>query len=214
MSTLSDPGLIFAVLRVIATWLTLEQVRHPRHDTAYPAELAELRALSVQDLHKLAAMRPAVAAVQIDPNALRWGLGVLGDARRGVRLRDQFICKGASTVLMRRLFKLDERATRRLRRQFQVPARPGRPRLPDKRVRDAMQALWHGLEEPDPRERYLVLNARFPQWSLDTLHLVIRENRAALAMTRKVGARRDKGVDGQRRSPMRVERRVRSERRP
>jgi hypothetical protein len=213
MSTLTDPALTFAVLREIATWLSLERVSYRQDDNACSSELAKLRTLSVQDLSKLAALQPAMAGVSVDSNALRWALSVLEDGQRFDRLRDQFICKGASNALMHRLFKIDERTTRKLRRQFRVHGRQGRPPFPSKPVRDAIQALWHGFAEPDPRERYLLLSGRFPEWSLDTLHLVVCENDPSLATPPTVRPKHGKGFDRQRISAVRRDRRLRSGRR-
>lgn len=213
MSMLTDPALTFAVLREIATWLSLERVPNlPAYD-ACPSELAKLRTLSVQDLSRLAALQPAMAGVSVDSNALRWGLSVLNDAQRFDRLRDQFICKGASNALMHRLFKMDERTTRKLRRQFQVDGRQGRPRFPSKVVRDAIQACWHGIAEPDPRERYLRLSGAFPEWPLDTLHRVVCEHDESHATPPTVNSKYEKGFDRQRISAVRGDRRIRSERR-
>lgn len=175
MSTLSDPALTFAALQALVAWLSTARVRPGRQACTHRSELVQLAALSVQDLYRLSRFRPAVAGIEIDPKALRWRLEMLEDRQRLARQRDQFICKGASTVLMQRIFDLDKRTTRRLRRLHQIQVGEGRPRLPPKPVRDAIQARWRSLSHRDLPERYLMLSARFRKWSLDALHQVVSE---------------------------------------
>ncbi len=179
MNSITDPDVTFAALQAIADYVAVENTPHRYGKRTATADILQLRALSLQDLHRLAALRPAVASVVVDTDALRRGLSALTDSNRLGLLREEFIRKGASAALMRELFKLDDKATRRLRRQFRLKVRRGRPLLPAPSARNAIQAYWYGLEDADPRERYLALWRKFPEWSLDTLHAVVCEAAAA-----------------------------------
>ena len=140
-----------------------------------PAHVDQLRGLRLPDLRALAESPEPIVSLAIDTEVLARNLQMLSERDNLLRLRDEFIRLGASPALMRTLFSLPQKTTLQRRLEFNVPRRPGRPSLPTRAVRDAIQARWRDLTEPDRRKRFLALREVFPQFSLDALHVIVSE---------------------------------------
>lgn len=143
-----------------------------------PEHMAQLRALRLSDLRALAASTQPMVSLAIDTEVLARNLSALSERDALSQLRDEFIRQGASPLLMRTLFSLPEKLTFQRRRELKVFRGRGRPQLPGRKLRDAIQARWRVSSERDPRRRYLALREVFPQCSLDALHAIVSEYEA------------------------------------
>jgi hypothetical protein len=138
-----------------------------------PSHVAQLQSLRLPDLRVLAASEEPIVSLAIDTEALGESLKSLAERDEVLQLRDEFIRQGASPKLMRTLFSLPAKSTLQRRREFNVPRRRGRPRLPNRLERDAIEARWRHSPEQDLRRRFLALHAAFPQFSLDAIGTVV-----------------------------------------
>jgi hypothetical protein len=145
-----------------------------------PEHLEKLRALHLPDLRVLAASATPIVSLAIDPEALARSFRALADRNEFLQLRDAFIENGAPPALMRVLFGLSEKATFARRRELNVQRGRGRPPLPPRGVREAIEARWCEIRELDPRRRYLALRDAFPEISLDALYVIITEHEGPL----------------------------------
>ena len=140
-----------------------------------PEQLDRLRALSVSDIHRLAALRQPMIGLALDATALQAGLRSLAVIKEAQSLEQYFIRHGASPAMMTALFKMPYKTTLDRRRAAGLGRGPGRPALPPPEVRDRIHQSWADLAHLDVRQRYYSLHQAFPSLSLHTLSLVVTE---------------------------------------
>jgi hypothetical protein len=140
-----------------------------------PEQLDRLRALSISDIHRLAALRQLVIALVLDPAALQTALRSLAVIKEAQSMEQYFIRHGASPAMMAALFTMPYKTTLERRRAAGLGRGRGRPALPPIEKRDEIHRLWADLTHLDLRQRYQRLHQAFPSLSLHTLSLVVTE---------------------------------------
>jgi hypothetical protein len=178
MIFISDDALGLLLLGQLVSRLEYGRVAALLRAGMDPEHVARLRALRLSDLRALAASTQPMVSLAIDTEVLARNLSALSERDALSQLRDDFIRQGASPRLMRTLFSVPEKLTFQRRRELKVFRGRGRPQLPGRKLRDAIQARWRVSSALDPRRRYLALREVFPQFSLDALHAIVSEYEA------------------------------------
>ncbi len=93
---------------------------------------------------------------------------------------DYFIEHGATTALLRRLFRLPVAAIKARRAQLLGPHKQRRPRLPRPAERDAVHRVWWEIraerrKQPPTVEDYVRLHRAFPRYTFASLEATINE---------------------------------------
>jgi hypothetical protein len=140
-----------------------------------PEQLDRLRALSLSEIHRLAALREPFIGLALDGPAFKAGLRNLAFLSQTQFLEDYFIRHGASPALMTALFKMPYKTTLARRRAASLGRGRGRPALIPIDARDRIQRIWMDLAHLDMRQRYYRLHQAFPLMSLHALHRVVTE---------------------------------------
>ncbi len=174
MLSLRDPYVRLALLSHLA--------RYAAEGPGEALEAAGIRARQAAQLRELKAMDLiALADHPGFPIALNCDLAKLDTALRFVSRLNQarslelyFIKNGASSRMMRRLFKLSKRATHRRRLEHGCWCASGRLRLPEGDMRERIIRAWFYEEHQDIRVRYYLLHRSFPEFSMAVLEAVVR----------------------------------------
>lgn len=139
-----------------------------------------LRASSWRELVLLARSGQPKVHLHLDAEQIERTLRMIrGRLDREDRL-DYFIEHGATTAMLRRLFRLPVAQIKARRAQLLGAHRQRRPALPKVAERDAVHRAWWQIRderrrEPPTVDDYLRLQRRFPRYSFATLEAIINE---------------------------------------
>ena len=145
------------------------------------AQLAELRALSTDDLVRLSEMQEPRVAVHIDAGSFEHGLRQVDYIGKRSRQIEHFIRHGATSTMLTRLFRISSTDVTLKRRLFSgTHDRLRRPAMPPPAVREAIQKRWWEIRkgkesEPLRPEDYEALHADYPGLTYATLWAVVHE---------------------------------------
>jgi hypothetical protein len=120
------------------------------------------------------------ASISLDFSGLEHGLRAIHDRQERANQLDSFIRNGATTALVRQLFRLPTAKIKARRAELLGHHRQRRPRMPHTAERDAVHAAWwqlrHGnMRRPPTIAHYQSLHDQFPHLSYATLYAVINE---------------------------------------
>jgi len=174
MLALYDAQVRLVLLNHVAVCLSDGQLERIRAAGIKVDQLTRLRQLSAVDLSRLAAMRGLRIGVAFDGAALQVGLRAVALVNEARALEAYFIRHGASTRLMKTLFKYRRKLTHTRRREFGAWRPAGRPAMPDRATRASIYRTWLSIAEPTPRIRYYRLHREFPDIPIAVLEAVIR----------------------------------------
>ena len=146
-------------------------------DRLAAAKLIErLKRLSLVELARVAASGSLQLVVRLDAERAGWSVRVAARAQEERALLEYFVRHGASRALLRELFGASRRRVAGIRRTGRLRSTQGRPRLPSRGEREAIEARWEHLavSTPDLRTRYRELHQAFPHHTLAALAAVVR----------------------------------------
>ncbi len=144
-------------------------------------QAAELRALTSDDLVKLAGMPDPRVAIAIDAGSFEHGLRQVDYLGKRSRQLEFFIRHGATSSMLTKLFKISSADVTLKRRLFSgTSSNLRRPAMPPHAIREKIVARWYEIRkgkqrEPERAEDYEELYADFPQHTFATLYAVVHE---------------------------------------
>lgn len=167
-----------AHLRLLALSVLLSPATEKAARPSSP--LTRLRQLTTQELMQLLQSGYPKIDLQLDFSEIDHGLRAINDRRAREQRLDYFIVHGATTALVRQLFRLPVADIKARRRQLLGSHKQRRPQMPEARARDEIHAFWwarrKGLKQTAPTiENFIELHQRFPQFNLATLYAVVSE---------------------------------------
>lgn len=136
--------------------------------------LSRLQQISAIDLKRLSEMRELRIAVAFRSDEVDAGLRSAALREEAKAMESYFIRNGASTQMMKALFKFGRKVTLKRRREDGAWRPSGRFALPDFSTRKRIFSAWMAIKEPNVRIRYFRLHQRFSQYSIAALAAVIR----------------------------------------
>jgi hypothetical protein len=143
-----------------------------------PAFAERLRNLPFTDAARLVRSPHFKVGIVVDWLSGEKALERESAVRNEQALFEEFVRRGASTHLLRRLFKAQNWRVRKFAHLLEDAhrRRPGNVALPDPETREAIGRAWHDLTvtHPDLRRRYLALHERFPQVPLTAIEKVVQ----------------------------------------
>jgi hypothetical protein len=166
-------------VQVLALALMLSSA--PSEASPNAPALRKLRELPSDDLIELVGAGFPRASVSLDYRSIDYGLRIIRDRRSRDERMDHFICHGATTALIRQLFRVPVAQIKARRAELLGKHRQRRPQMPRPRERDAIHAAWWQLRGSDRAtmpptvEQYRALHDHFPTLSYATLFAVINE---------------------------------------
>ncbi len=175
MFALQDPALRLALLGHVTSGMGATRAQKIEESGVLAAQRRALRQLSAAELCELAAMRGVTIDVVLDSESLTRGLRALRAAQTQRAIETYFIQHGASTRLIRQLFKIRRSVTLARRRELAAARPMGRVALPNHATRDKIHQVWHALGASAPLARYYALHQAFPHCAIAALETVIRE---------------------------------------
>ena len=144
-------------------------------------QVAELQALSSAELVQLSEMTEPRVAIQIDAGSLEHGLRQVDYLNKRSRQLEFFICHGATSNMLTKLFKISS-ADVTLKRRLFAGTSPllRRPAMPSHPVREKIQQRWFQIRkgkerEPVRAEDYEELHRDFSAHTFATLWAVVHE---------------------------------------
>lgn len=144
-------------------------------------QAAELRALTSDDLVRLAEMPDPRVAIAIDVGSFEHGLRQVDYLSKRSRQLEFFIRHGATSSMLTKLFKISSADVTLKRRLFAgTSSNLRRPSMPTHAIREKICARWFEIRkgkerEPERAEDYEELFADFPQHTFATLYAVAHE---------------------------------------
>lgn len=144
-------------------------------------QLAELRALTTDDLVRLSEMQEPRVAVQIDAGSFEHGIRQVGYIGKRSRQIEHFIRHGATSAMLTKLFRISSSDVTLKRRLFAgTHEKLRRPAMPTPAAREAIQKRWWEIRkgkerEPLRPEDYEALHADFSTHTYATLWAVVHE---------------------------------------
>src|SRR6187399_2783908 len=111
-------------------------------------QVEELQALSSSELVRLAEMTEPRVAIQIDAGSLEHGLRQVDYLNKRSRQLEHFICHGATSSMLTKLFRISS-ADVTLKRRLFAGTSPllRRPAMPPHGVREQIQQRWHEIRK-------------------------------------------------------------------
>jgi Protein of unknown function (DUF2857) len=144
-------------------------------------QIAELQALSSAELVKLSEMTEPRVAIEIDAGSLEHGLRQVDYLTKRSKQLEYFICHGATSNMLSKLFRVSS-ADVTLKRRLFAGTSPllRRPAMPSHPVREKIQNRWYQIRkgkerEPVRAEDYEELHQEFSQHTFATLWAVVHE---------------------------------------
>jgi hypothetical protein len=179
---LKDPAArLFVLSRLIAA---LEEFDGNHFEELAAAGLSpvfaeRLRGMAFTDAARLVRSPHFKLAIVVDWTSGELALEREAALRAEQALFERFVRHGASTQLLRRLFKAQAWRVRKFASLLEDAhrRRPGHVPLPDADTRDDIGQAWHELTAlcpDDLRRRYLALHDRFPRIPLTALEKVVQ----------------------------------------
>ena len=174
-------------LRLLALAQLIRELQEKSEQHAPPPpgftakQVEELRSLSTAELVKLSEMTEPRVAIEIDAGSLEHGLRQVDYLTRRSRQLEYFICHGATSNMLTKLFKISS-ADVTLKRRLFAGTSPllRRPAMPSHPVREKIQNRWFEIRkgkerEPVRAEDYEALHHEFSQHTFATLYAVVHE---------------------------------------
>ena len=137
-----------------------------------------MRALSVEELLDLAEVPWLPLSVVFDFSRVDAALRAVALQKEAKSMELYFLCNGASSRMLYRLFRKTVKTTLRRRRECGAWRPPGRARLPRAAIRDQIVRVWSSMRETDPRIRYFKLHRQFSEFPISVLETVVRADGA------------------------------------
>lgn len=152
------------------------------HHAAGARLIERLKRLSLAELERAAATGSLQLVVRLDADRVAWSAQAAARGQEEQALLKYFVRHGATRTLLRELFGVSRQRVAEIRRAQRLRSAQGRPKLPPRKVRDAIEAAWTRLARAfkDTRSRLHELHREFPQYSFAALDAVVRES-ASLA---------------------------------
>ena len=175
--------LLLVALLVSAAEAPIEGPAVSRAQRSAGARMLErLKQLSLVELERAAATASLELIVRLDADRVAWSAHAAARGQEEQALLKYFVRHGATRSLLRELFGVSRQRVTEIRRAQRLRSAQGRPKLPPRKVRDAIEAAWTRLARAfkDTRSRLYELHREFPQYSFATLDAVVRES-ASLA---------------------------------
>lgn len=141
--------------------------------------LQRLKGLPLAALERAAATGSLELVVRLDSDRVAWSVHAASRTREQEALLEYFVRHGASRTLLRELFGASRHRVAEIRRAQRARPTQGRPKLPSRKEREAIEATWLRLESAtaDLRSRYRELHRAFPSHGFAVLAAVVRETR-------------------------------------
>ena len=182
MIYIRDPQLRLLMLAHLIRELQSENARQAPPPAGLSEEQAdELRALTSDELVRLAEMPDPRVAIAIDAGSFEHGLRQVDYLGKRSRQLEYFIRHGATSGMLSKLFRISSADVTLKRRLFTGTASSlRRPSMPPHALRERIQACWHEIRkgkdrEPERAEDYMQLHRAFPEQTFATLHAVVHE---------------------------------------
>lgn len=134
-------------------------------------QIERLKRLSVSELGKLAGF--PIFAVACDGTAIDRALKLAEVRQADAELQAEFLRRGATSPLMRELFRIDRNRVTQMRVALGIKLPKGRPVLPPEKIQGQVWLAWHASQDMEPRRRWLALADQFPELGLGTLFHVV-----------------------------------------
>jgi len=198
---LTNPTLILALLSQFVEQIdTVPGFMDQMLSHGVPGELIDrLRSrATLSGMRRLAGFRRLHFNVSFDDHALMASLDRVDRMMDDDTIKEYLARNGASTELLCAWFSLSKSEAGALRDALQQDRRtPGRPRLPDLDVRDAIHAAWTQIPtDRSEREAFYELHQQFPSLTVSVLHQVVHEHDVGKPPLRGTGSRRSRGARG------------------
>jgi hypothetical protein len=150
-----------------------------RHAAAHPVT-SRLRELSLGDVLALLQTGHAKASIEVDWRGIEHGLRMAHDISQRAEQLDHFIRHGATTTMLRTLFKASSVEIKARRKALIGEHRRRRPQLPSPDLRERIQACWWALRAerrnlPPTCEEFEALRQAHPSLNFATLYAVVNE---------------------------------------
>nr|MBL8454893.1 DUF2857 family protein [Zoogloeaceae bacterium] len=143
-----------------------------------PAEVDELRHMSVRDLLRLTDQKRPILGISIDTRQLRGCMSRLRSRSDGEVDKLWFVRRGAQQSLMTELFGVSEREFRDLRRHAGIAEQRGRPQTLKSANAQAVVEHWQAIDPRLPLAvRYRRLGESFPDLSMASLYAAIHDQK-------------------------------------
>jgi len=148
------------------------------HHAARARLIGRLKRLSLVELERAAVTGSLQLIVRLDADRVAWNAQAAARGQEEQVLLKYFVRHGATRTLLRELFGVSRQRVAEIRRTQRLRSAQGRPKLPARKVRDAIEAAWTrlGRATPDSRARLHELHREFPQCSFAALDAVVRES--------------------------------------
>lgn len=150
-------------------------------DAAAPAHVVRrLRELTWRELALLAHTGLPKFDLRIDERQMDHALRAIRDRLDREDRLDFFIAHGATTAMLRRLFRRPVAELKARRAQLLGAHKQRRPRLPRPEERDAVHRAWWEIRkgrrrQPPTIDDYVYLHRQFPQHTFATLEAIVNE---------------------------------------
>jgi len=108
-----------------------------------------------------------------DDDALKDSLMRMHHTRSHEHMAHEFLLRGASNGMLRRLFGLSKAQAEQMKVDERIAGKlTGRPQMRPQTKREAICVRWLELAEeiPDLRERYLMQAIKYPEVTIGSLH--------------------------------------------
>ena len=171
--------LLLVALLVGAAEAPAEGLAVSRAHRAAGARLLErLKRLSLVELKRAAAAGSLELIVRLDADRVAWSAQAAARGQEEQALLKYFVRHGATRTLLRELFGASRQRVAEVRQAQRIRSAQGRPKLPARKVREAIEAAWARLARAttDTRARFHELHREFPQYSFAALDAVVRES--------------------------------------
>lgn len=163
----TDPALKQAILAHM-----IEKIDSGRLDEllaagVHPSFLDDLRHRQARDVGHAARQAICRVEVCIDPKQVKTCFDRIDQNRRDEQIKEHLVRHGASSTLLRILFKLSKATVNELRQTLglEQDTLAGRPRMPEESVRDQIHGVWHQIQKSTPhaslREQFFQLHQQF-----------------------------------------------------
>ncbi len=182
MIYIRDPQLRLLMLAHLIRELQGENARRSPPPSGLTEQQAEeLRALTSDELVKLAEMPDPRVAIAIDAGSFEHGLRQVDYLGKRSRQLEFFIRHGATSNMLTKLFRISSADVTLKRRLLSgAPSSLRRPSMPSHAVREQIQRRWFEIRkgkerEPERAEDYEELHHDFSHQTFATLWAVVHE---------------------------------------
>ena len=182
MIYIRDPQLRLLMLAHLIRELQREDGQYqPTPSGLSEEQVAELRALSSEELVKLSEMPDPRVAIEIDAGSFEHGLRQVDYLGKRSKQLEYVIRNGATSNMLSKLFRISSADVTLKRRLFSgTSSSLRRPAMPPHPVRERIVARWYEIRkgkerEPVRAEDYEALHRDYPMHTFATLWAVVHE---------------------------------------